>query len=103
MLWHFYARKGIAYLPTVARTEAGYYQDVDPVASIPISETEALCRAVREVIARGNPVVSTPTRANMPRPVVLKYAGVNTWKAFARGTSIWSIYEENGAYKIIGY
>jgi hypothetical protein len=33
----------------------------------------------------------------------LKYAGVKTWSAFARGTAPWSINEKDGAYQIVGY
>jgi hypothetical protein len=32
---------------------------------------------------------------------VLKYAGVKTWSAFARGTSNWHINEKDGNYEIV--
>ena len=35
--------------------------------------------------------------------IILKYAGVRSWSAFYRNASMWSISEDDGVYKIIGY
>jgi hypothetical protein len=47
--------------------------------------------------------IAHPPKDEWPPPVLLKYAGVKTWSAFARGTSAWSINEKDGAYQIVGY
>jgi hypothetical protein len=52
-----YLRKGIVYLPTYALAEAGFYTMIDPAAAVPVSDTEALKRALIETFARGNPTV----------------------------------------------
>jgi hypothetical protein len=54
-------------------------------------------------IARGNPPTPHYPRGSRPQPVVLKYADVKTWSAFARGTSSWSIKEKDESYQIVGY
>jgi len=35
--------------------------------------------------------------------VVLKYAGVKTWSAFARNARTWRLREKDGGYQIGGY
>jgi hypothetical protein len=99
-LWHLYLRKKTVYVPTVAQTEAGYFMDIDPVEVIPVTESEVIQRAIMAVINKGNPIVATPTRANFPTPVVLKYANVKTWSAFEKGTLSWTIERKSGNYQI---
>jgi hypothetical protein len=50
---------------------------------------------------RGNPTIPNRPRANQPPPVVLKYAGVKAWGAFARGTSTWQVEETDGVFRIM--
>jgi hypothetical protein len=100
MLWNIYLRKGTAYVPTVAQTEAGFFLDTDPVEVVPAVDTEALRNAVKKAIGRGNPKVATPTRAAFPKPVVLKYAKVKSWSTFEKGCSNWTIVENDGLYRI---
>jgi hypothetical protein len=102
MLYHAYLRRGIVYVPAVAQRETGAYTDIDPVAVVPVTDVQTLARAFLDAIARGNIIVPRP-KDTYPPPVLLKYAGVKTWSAFARGTSIWSIEEEHGKYQIVGY
>jgi hypothetical protein len=35
--------------------------------------------------------------------VILKYAGVRTWSAFANGALVWNIDEDEGLYQIVGH
>jgi hypothetical protein len=100
MLHYCYLRKGVVYVPTVAKTFAGFYLGMDPVAVVPVSHTADLRRALQETIARGNPRVSTPSRGNFPPPVTLKYAGVKSWAAFERSALNWTIVKKGGAYHI---
>jgi hypothetical protein len=77
--------------------------DVEPVAAIAASDTAAVRQALLDTIARGNPPTPHYQRGTYPQPVVLKYAGVKTWSAFARGTLNWTIKEKDGKYQIVGY
>jgi hypothetical protein len=65
-------RKGVAYIPTTARTEAGYWLAIEPV----------------EAIERGNPVVKTPTRQNFPPPVMQPYCGMKSFSEFERTAAL---------------
>ena len=103
MWWHCYLRKGIVYLPTVGVVDKGFYREIEPVFIAPLSNIEALRRALREAVARGNPKVPSLGQTQKSPPVVLKYAGVKTWTAFARGTSTWGLGKESEAFQIIGY
>jgi len=91
------------YLPTVAKTEAGFYLNREPVAVVPAAETDLLRSALHDVISRGNAVIPTPKRDAFPLPVLPKYAGEKTWSAFMRGASEWKIGEKDGNYEIVQY
>ncbi len=73
---------------------------VEPVSVTPVSNTEALRRALHDAFARGNPTVPYLLRAQHPPSVMPKYTGVKDWNAFVRSTVTWSIDETNGAYTI---
>lgn len=96
-------KNGIVYVPTVAKTETGFYMDREPVAVVPAANTEALRRALYDVVARGNAIIPTPKRNAYPPPVLPKYAGEKTWSAFMRGVSEWNISEKDGNYQIVQY
>ena len=87
-------------MPIVARTEAGFYMDIEPVRAVPATDSEALQSAIMEAMSRGNPTVPTPMRATFPKPVVLKYAKVQSWSAFEKNALNWTIVEESGSYQI---
>src|SRR5882757_6079966 len=100
MLWHLYLRDGRAYVPSVGQTEAGFYLDIEPVEVALAVDTDALQRAITEVIQRGNPKIPTPARAAFPKPVVLKYAKVKSWSAFEKGCLNWTVVEKDGVYHV---
>jgi hypothetical protein len=99
-LWNLYLWNGNVYVPTEARTEAGYFMDIDPVAVVSITDTDALRGTIKEAMDKGNPIIPTPTRAAFPKPVVLKYAKVKSWSAFEKGALNWTIVEKSGIYQI---
>jgi hypothetical protein len=100
MLWNLYLRNGVAYVPTVAQTQAGFFIDIEPVEAVPASDAEALEGAIKQTLKRGNPRIPTPTRAAFPMPVVLKHAKVRSWSAFERNSTNWTIVEKDGHYQI---
>ena len=87
----FYLRKGVAYVPTIAKTEAGYWLAVEPVDVQRVDSVSALRELLLAAIARGNPVVQTPTRQNFPRNVMESYCGIKSLSAFERTATCWSI------------
>jgi hypothetical protein len=103
MLYSCYLKNAIVYVPTVAKLKTGAYTDVEPVAVVPASNTEAVYQALFDAIERKNPVVPNPPKDNWPPPILLKYSGAKTWSAFARGASTWSVKEKEGKYQIVGH
>ena len=73
---------------------------IDPVEVAFVTDTEAVRRAIKTVIERGNPVVPTPARNAYPKPVVLKYAKVRSWSAFEKTALNWTIVVKDGIYQI---
>jgi hypothetical protein len=104
MLYNCFLKSGIVYVPTVVKMKTGVYSDVEPVAVVPVANTEGLRRSFLDAIERRNVVVPNPPKDDWPPPVLLKYSGAKTWSAFARGTSQWSIIQdEQSIYQIVGY
>jgi hypothetical protein len=103
MFFHLYLRKGIVFVPTMGLVPGGPYRDMDPVGVAPLSNLDAVRQALRDAISRGNPPAPRYPPGGHPQPVVVKYAGVKSWSAFARGTLPWGIDEREGKYQIIGY
>jgi hypothetical protein len=103
MLFSSYLRNGVVYVPTVVKLQTGAYVGVEPVAVTSVADTDGLRRAFLDAIARKNAIVPPPPKDKWPPPVLLKYAGVKTWSAFARGAATWSIRETEGNYQIGGY
>jgi len=103
MLYNCFLKNGIVYVPTVVKMQTGVYSDVEPVAVVPVADTEGLRRGFHDAIVRENAVVPNPPKDNWPPPVLLKYAGVKNWGAFKRDATMWSIKERNGNYQIVGH
>jgi hypothetical protein len=103
MLYNCFLKGGIVYVPTVVKMQSGVYSDEEPVSVIRAENTEGLRRAFLDTVSRKNVVIPNPPKDNWPPPILLKYSGAKTWSSFARGTITWSIKEDNGNYKIVGY
>jgi hypothetical protein len=101
MLYNCYLRNSIVYVPTVGK-RGGVYNDIEPVAVVPAANTDGLRRAFLDAIGRKNADLP-PIKDKWPPPVLLKYAGVKSWPAFARGTLTWNIDETDGTYRIVGH
>src|ERR1700693_2456187 len=100
-LCHLYIRNGTAYVPTAAKTEAGYSLDIEPVEVTPISDEEDFLGAIRRTIDRGHPMVPTPTRATgFPKPVVLRYAKVRSFADFEKDASYWQLHKDGDLFRI---
>ena len=102
MLWHIYFRKGTVFIPTVAKTDAGFFMDIDPVAVVEGVNHQTVAEAIKAVISKGNPTVATPTRATFPKPVILKYANVKSWATFEKGAFCWTIKKKDHSHPISG-
>jgi hypothetical protein len=105
MLCSCYLRDYVVYVPTLARrAREPVYTHIEPVGVVSIANTEAVRRTLLETIARKNPTIPDPDQKARDAPsIILKYAGVRSWSAFYRNASTWSIREDDGVYKIIGY
>jgi hypothetical protein len=103
MLYKALLKRGMVYLPTTVNQGKALYMDVEPVTVVPVADTEALRRALRNTIPKQNPFVPPSVEDARKPPVLLKYTGDKSWSAFMRGTSPWSIHEKDGMYRIAGY
>jgi len=100
-----YLRRGIVYIPTVARRATSpIYTNIEPIAVIPLEDLDAVRQALRESLKKGNPIIPDPDPQELRAPpIILKYAGVRSLSAFFRSTSTWSIRDDDGLFKITVY
>jgi hypothetical protein len=94
---HCYLREGTVFVPTTGKVDKNVYFLVEPVAVIPVSNTNALRTALQETTQRGNPAVKYDRSAP---PVLCKYADVKSWSTFARRASLWVMDETKGVPRI---
>jgi hypothetical protein len=101
-MWcHLYVRDGLAYIPTAARTEAGFHVDIEPVDVVPVADLCELAQAIKRALVRGHPQIPTPTRASgLPKPIVLKYAKMKSWPSFERTASYWQFSKFDETFQI---
>lgn len=101
MLYKCYLRNSIVYVPSIGK-RGGAYVVIEPVAAVPVSNTDDLHHAFAETIARGNAALPLLKGKRSP-PLMLKYTGVGSWPAFVRSTLNWNIQEIGGRYQIVGH
>jgi len=101
MLCHLYIRDRTAYIPTAAKTDAGYYLDIEPVEVKTISDEEGFIAAIKRTINRGHPIVPAPTRGTgFPKPVILRHAKMRSLAAFEKDASYWQLHKQDNLYRI---
>jgi hypothetical protein len=96
-----YLRNGTVYVPTVGKRGA-VYVTMEPVAVVPVTDSEGLGRAFAETIGKGNPPLPL-VKGEWPPPIMLKYTKTKSWSAFVRSTLTWSIGVIDDRPQIAGY
>lgn len=74
--------------------------DVNPVAVHEREDGAGIVSSIAMTIAKGNPVVATPSRSGFPKPAILEHAKVKTWATFEKSAQCWNINEKEGVYQI---
>jgi hypothetical protein len=100
MLWHIYLRKGQVFVPTVSKTDAGFFMDANPVAVHHADDIDGMVGAIEMAISRGNPVLPAPARGNFSAPVVLEHAKVKSWSTFEKSAMCWKVRRRESTYQL---
>ncbi len=87
---HVYEFRGRFVVPTVARTEAGFWLEIEPVAVLACN-LGALASALDSAREHGNPQIPTPKRSEYGPPVVCTEVGVRGWRAFEAEAQFWRL------------
>jgi hypothetical protein len=97
-----YLRKGLVFLPTNGKHPSGFYIHMEPVAVVPVSETDALREAMKAGMRRGHPAL--PGGKYADKAVLPTLAGVQSHSAFDRAcTGVWNLAEWGNGYVIQTY
>jgi hypothetical protein len=99
----FYLRKGVVYIPTMAREQSGIYCHVEPVFSVPVADEIGFRTIFQKLVAQGNPLIPNRPRNIRGESPILKLAGLKTFSAFARDTLVWGVEDLGGHYTILPY
>ena len=100
-----YLRDYVVYVPTLARrAREPVYTHIEPVGVCIDREHGGRSSHFVGDDCQKNPTIPDPDQKARDAPsIILKYAGVRSWSAFYRNASTWSIREDDGVYKMIGY
>ena len=104
--WLLIIRKGQAFIPTQARTEAGFYMAIEPIEVVDARDGPRLEQALLRAVSRGNPSVPTPllTEVNdSSKNPLLKLAKVKSSSAFEKHAKSWQLSKRDGAYFVVPY
>lgn len=100
MLWHIYLRKGQVFVPTVSRTDSGFFMDSNPVSVHAVTDGKAIINAIEAAILRGNPVIQTPSRGSFLVPIILEHAKVKSWATFEKSAVCWKVRSKESAFQL---
>jgi hypothetical protein len=79
---HWSKAKGLVVIPAKAKTEAGFWIDVEPVEVAPIHDKNLIASAIKRVAFAILRTIPTPPRNGFPKPVVLRAGKVRSWSQF---------------------
>lgn len=99
MYIHVYEYHGIMLIPTVAKTDAGFYIEIEPVA-VPEPTVSNIASALTAAKQRSSTVIPAPRRGEYSKPVVLRHAKARSWKDFERGARLWKVTWSNGTFRL---
>lgn len=100
-LVRFYLSKGQVIIPTVARTEAGFYADMEPVAIVNIDDLKMVKESMLAVLSRENPQIPTPKHVQEPGSVILEALSIKRWEHFEKKAVLYTVHK--GAESIVIY
>jgi hypothetical protein len=87
--------KGLIVIPARAKTEAGFWMDVEPVEVAPLHEQNLVTSAIKRVAFSPLITIPTPPRRDFPKPVVLRAGKVRSWSQFHWNYSLVQISGDN--------
>jgi hypothetical protein len=99
MLLDFAVLWDSVYVPTVVKTEAGFYQTIEPVVVVKLSDSQGLKDVLKTMLLKGNPIIPTPKPAGRATSPILKYSPIKSLSKFDKEAAHWQIYERGGVYE----
>jgi hypothetical protein len=101
--WSIYSAKNKVLVPTSVETTAGVGMEVEPMEVVDIDDTDALKRALLDVITKGNPIVPHPSQDEMSKVTIHKKLGFKSYKAFNHEANAWGVVRNDRIYSIDFY
>jgi len=84
----------------LAKTIDGLYITVEPIAVLPVGNTQGFSQVLHDMMLRGNPTIPRVDFRTYNEPGLLEATGLKSWTTFYRGNNVWSVDESDGIYSI---
>lgn len=88
-------------VPTTAKTKAGFFLDIEPVAVLGPDDVEGLATALANRMAAPMERVPTPPR-DQPA-ILLQHTGYRRWTELERRMACWAIEPTSSGWKVVKY
>jgi len=93
-----YLRKKEVIVPTIAKADAGFYLDAEPVHEFALADTEAITKELLQQMNSEEHEIPTP-QASKPGSVILEKLHLKTWQSFEKETVMYTLHRGNdGTY-----
>jgi len=90
------AESGRVLVPTMAKTEAGFWLEMDPVEEAAAADANSIASALQRCASRATPVIPTPNRSELLEWVVGKAAKKRKPRDFENEYELLSVEHRSG-------
>lgn len=90
-----YLRKKQVIVPTIAKADAGFYLDAEPVHVLDLSDSAAIKKELIAQMRQEEHEIPTPTSTKTPGSVILEALHLTNWQSFEKETVMYTLHRSN--------
>ena len=99
-IWNIYLFGKTVLIPTLAKTEAGFYVEIEAVCVANKDDSISLLEVLKTSLSICNPNVPTPVFDKGYKPIILKFTTAKSYSEFEKKAFLWKIRLEKEIYKV---
>ena len=89
-----YLRKNEVIVPTIAKADAGFYLDAEPVHIFALTDAEAIKKEIIEQMNAEEHEIPTP-QVSTPGSVILEKLHIKSWQSFEKEAVMYTLHKGN--------